>query len=40
MLELAIVEYIAWFNNDRLNESSAQVSPAEFESLYVAQGSN
>jgi transposase InsO family protein len=37
-LELAVVEYIAWFNNDRLHESLGDVSPAEFESLYVAQG--
>lgn len=36
-LELAVVEYIAWFNNDRLHESLGDVSPAEFESLYVAQ---
>jgi hypothetical protein len=26
------------FNNDRLHESLGDVSPAEFESLYVAQG--
>jgi transposase InsO family protein len=38
-LELAVVEYIAWFNNDRLHESLGDVSPAEFESLYVAPGS-
>jgi putative transposase len=37
-LELAVVEYIAWFNNDRLHESLGDVSPVEFESLYVAQG--
>jgi transposase InsO family protein len=35
-LELAVVEYIAWFNNDRLHESLGDVSPVEFESLYVA----
>ena len=34
-LELAVVEYIAWFNNDRLHESLGDVSPAEFEGLYV-----
>jgi putative transposase len=34
-LELAVVEYIAWFNNDRLHESLGDVSPAEFESLYA-----
>jgi len=37
-LELAVVEYIAWFNNDRLHESLGDVSPVEFESLYVAEG--
>jgi putative transposase len=36
-LELAVVEYIAWFNNDRLHESLGDVSPMEFEGLYVAQ---
>jgi len=36
-LELAVVEYIAWFNNDRLHESLGDVSPVEFEALYVAQ---
>ncbi|HEX5763789.1 MAG TPA: IS3 family transposase [Solirubrobacterales bacterium] len=36
-LELAVVEYIAWFNNDRLHESLGDVSPVEFESLYVGQ---
>jgi putative transposase len=36
-LELAVVEYIAWFNNDRLHESLGDVSPNEFESLYVGQ---
>jgi len=39
-LELAVVEYIAWFNNDRLHESLGDISPAEFEDLYVAQGVN
>jgi putative transposase len=39
-LELAVVEYIAWFNNDRLHESLGDRSPAEFEGLYVAQGVN
>lgn len=36
-LELAVVEYVAWFNNDRLHESLGDVSPVEFESLYVGQ---
>jgi putative transposase len=39
-LELAVVEYIAWFNNDRLHESLADLPPAEFEGLYVSQGVN
>jgi transposase InsO family protein len=33
-LELAVVEYIAWFNYDRLHESLGDRPPAEFESLY------
>ena len=30
-LELAIVEYVAWFNNERLHTSLAAVPPAEYE---------
>jgi putative transposase len=30
-LELAMVEYIGWFNHDRLHESLGDLSPAEFE---------
>jgi putative transposase len=30
-LELAVVEYIGWFNNDRLHESLGDLPPAEFE---------
>jgi putative transposase len=30
-LELAIVEYVGWFNNDRLHESLGDIPPAEFE---------
>lgn len=37
-LELAVVEYIAWFNHDRLHESLGDVSPVEFEDLYVREG--
>jgi transposase InsO family protein len=37
-LELAVVEYVSWFNNERLHESLSDVSPAEFEDLYVRQG--
>lgn len=32
-LELAIVEWVAWFNNERLHESLGDVPPAEFETL-------
>jgi putative transposase len=32
-LELAAVEYISWFNNDRLHESLGDIPPAEFEAL-------
>lgn len=39
-LELAVVEYIAWFNNDRLHESLGDLPPTEFEGLYVSQGVN
>jgi putative transposase len=34
-LELAIVEYVAWFNNDRLHESLGDLPPTEFEALYA-----
>lgn len=30
-LELGIVEYVAWFNNERLHTSLAGVPPAEYE---------
>ena len=33
-LELALVENISWFNNDRLHESLGDVPPAEFEQLH------
>jgi putative transposase len=36
-LELAVVEYVAWFNNERLHESLGDVPPSEFEDLYVRQ---
>jgi putative transposase len=32
-LELAIVEYIGWFNHDRLHQSLGDIPPAEFEHL-------
>jgi putative transposase len=34
-LELAIVEYVGWFNTARLHESLADIPPAEFEALYA-----
>jgi putative transposase len=30
-LELAIVEYVAWFNNERLHTSLGDIPPAEYE---------
>jgi len=36
-LELAIVEYVAWFNSTRLHESLGDLSPAEFEALHAPQ---
>jgi putative transposase len=32
-LELAVVEYISWFNHDRLHESLDDIPPVEFETL-------
>lgn len=37
-LELAVVEYVSWFNHERLHESLGDLPPAEFEHLYVRQG--
>ena len=34
-LELAIVEYIGWFNHTRLHESLGDRPPAEIEALYA-----
>jgi putative transposase len=36
-LELAIVEYIAWFNNSRLHENLDDRPPREIEELYAAK---
>jgi putative transposase len=36
-LELAIVEWVAWFNTQRLHESLSDRPPAEVEALYEAQ---
>lgn len=32
-LELAIVEYVSWFNTDRLHENLHDLPPVEFETL-------
>jgi Integrase core domain len=36
-LELATVEYVAWFNHERLHESLGDLPPVEFEQSHVAQ---
>lgn len=36
-LELAVVEYIGWFNHERLHESLGDLPPAEFEALHGAR---
>ncbi|MCW3000669.1 MAG: transposase [Solirubrobacterales bacterium] len=36
-LELAILEYVAWFNDRRLHESLGDLPPSEFETLYAIQ---
>jgi transposase InsO family protein len=35
-LELAVVEYVAWFNNERLHEALGDRPPREIEDLYAA----
>jgi putative transposase len=37
-LELSVVEYVSWFNHERLHESLGDIPPVEFEDLYVRQG--
>jgi putative transposase len=32
-LEFAIVEYLGWFNHDRLHSSLGDIPPSEFEAL-------
>jgi putative transposase len=36
-LELAVVEYLGWFNNTRLHQALGDLPPAEFEALFPAQ---
>ena len=35
-LELAVVEYIGWFNHRRLHESLGDIPPVEHEQLHAA----
>ena len=34
-LELAVVEYISWFNHARLHESLGDIPPVEFEDVHL-----
>jgi putative transposase len=34
-LELAVVEYVSWFNHDRLHESLGDIPPVEYEALHA-----
>ncbi len=36
-LELATVEYLGWFNHDRLHEALGDIPPVEFEQLHAAR---
>jgi len=36
-LELATVEWVAWFNNERLHEALGDIPPVEFEQLHAAR---
>jgi transposase InsO family protein len=36
-LELAVVEYISWFNHDRLHQSLGDIPPVEFENAHPPQ---
>jgi putative transposase len=35
--EIAVVEYLGWFNHTRLHHSIGDLPPAEFEALYASQ---
>jgi putative transposase len=37
-VELATVQYVGWFNHDRLHESLGDIPPIEFEQLHAASG--
>jgi len=34
-LELAVVEYIGWYNSARLHESLGDIPPAEYEQAHI-----
>jgi putative transposase len=36
-LELAVVEYVGWFNHGRLHEALGDITPVEFEQLHAAK---
>jgi transposase InsO family protein len=36
-LELAVVEWVGWYNHDRLHSALDHVPPAEYEALYARQ---
>jgi putative transposase len=36
-LELAVVEYIGWFNHDRLHQARGDIPPAEFEQRHATK---
>jgi putative transposase len=36
-LELAVVEYVGWFNHDRLHEALGDIPPVEFEQRHAAK---
>jgi putative transposase len=36
-LELAVVEYISWFNHDRLHESLGDIPPVEYEDAQLLE---
>ena len=38
-LELAVVEYVGWFNHDRLHEALGDIPPVEFEQRHAPEAS-